>query len=169
MSKRACFLSFHHKGDSWRAAAVRSIGAINCNEPARDNDWNAIVSGAEPDRKIKRWVEEQMRSRACAVVLIGANTANRKWINHEITLAWESGLGVVGLKIHGLKNSDGETSPEGKNPFDCFDGDTAGRRIQSMVKCYNPPGMAAKERHIWIASHLANIVEEAISIRKSVS
>jgi hypothetical protein len=45
------------------------------------------------------------------------NTANRKWIEHEIVKSWDAGMGVVGIHIHGLKNLDGKVSTKGRNPF----------------------------------------------------
>ena len=115
---RRCFFSFHYKPDNWRASQVRMIGAIEGNQPARDNDWESIASGANQDEKIKRWINDQMNGRTCTIVLVGADTAERKWINYEIVRSWDEGLGVVGIRIHGLKNRDEETSTAGANPFD---------------------------------------------------
>jgi hypothetical protein len=105
---RKAFYSFHYKPDNWRAATVRNIGAIEGNKPTTDNDWETIARGG--DDAIKRWIATQMQGRTCAVVLVGTNTANRKWINYEIVKAWDDGLGVVGIHIHGLKDSAQATS-----------------------------------------------------------
>ena len=105
VTKRQVFYSFHYKPDCWRAATVRSIGVIEGNKPAPDNDWETVVRGG--DEAIKKWIKEQMKYRTCAVVLVGKETANRKWINHEIIEAWNASLGVVGIRIHGLKNNEG--------------------------------------------------------------
>lgn len=91
---RKCFYSFHYKPDNWRAATVRSIGAIEGNEPAKDNDWESIASGPNQDQKIQAWIAEQMKGRSCTVVLVGSNTANRKWINYEIVKSWDNNLVV---------------------------------------------------------------------------
>src|SRR3954447_17438014 len=115
---RRCFYSFHFKPDNWRAATVRSIGAIEGNSPASDNDWEAIASGPDADQKIERWIGGQMQGKSSAIVLVGAETARRKWINYEIIKAWNDKLGVVGIRIHGLKNNVGLTAPFGSNPFD---------------------------------------------------
>jgi hypothetical protein len=72
-------------------------------------------------------------------------------------------LGVVGIYIHGLKNLAGETSTKGNNPFD-FIG-YGSKKLSAIVKCYNPGGATSKERYDWISKHLANAVEEAITIR----
>jgi MTH538 TIR-like domain (DUF1863) len=107
-----------------------------------------------------------MKGKACAVVLVGTGTANRKWINYEIIKAWDDGLGVVGIYIHGLKNFDGETSANGNNPFDFIGYGNTGKKLSSIVKCYNPSGANSKERYDWISKHLESAVEEAIKIRE---
>lgn len=164
MARRA-FYSFHYLPDSWRASIVRNIGAIDGNRPATDNDWEAVKRGG--DDAIKRWIADQMDGRSCTVVLIGTNTANRKWINYEIVRSWGAGMGVVGIRIHGLKNAAQQTTALGANPFDYIDYGNTGRKLSSIVKCYNPGGTTSQERYDWIKQHLANAVEEAIAIRKS--
>jgi hypothetical protein len=160
---RRCFFSFHYKPDSHRASQVRQIGTIEGNKPATDNDWETITSGG--DSAIKRWIADQMQGKSCTVVLVGSNTANRKWINYEIIKSWDKGMGVVGIYIHGLKNLDGKVSIKGKNPFDHITHTPTKKKLSSIVKCYNPAGTNSKQRYAWIAQHLANAVEEAIRIR----
>ena len=162
---RRSFYSFHYKPDNWRAATVRSIGAIDGNKPATDNDWESVTKGG--DDAIKRWIANQISGRSCTVVLVGTNTANRKWINYEIIKSWDDGMGVVGIYIHGLKNSEGNTSTQGSNPFDSIGYGNTGKKLSSIVKCYNPAGSNSQERYDWIAKHLANAVEEAVTIRKN--
>ena len=161
---RRVFYSFHYKPDSWRASEVRNIGVIEGNRPATDNDWEDIKSGG--DKAIEKWIDDQMHGRSCAVVLVGTNTADRKWINYEIDNSWNKRMGVVGIHIHGLKNSDGKISTKGKNPFNFINYDNSGKKLSSIVKCYNPSGSNSQERYDWIKKYLANAVEEAISIRK---
>ena len=161
---RRVFYSFHYKPDSWRASEVRNIGVIEGNRPATDNDWEDIKRGG--DKTIEKWIDDQMHGRSCAVVLVGTNTAGRKWINYEIVNSWDKGMGVVGIHIHGLKNSDGKISTKGKNPFNFINYDNSGKKLSSIVKCYNPSGSNSQERYDWIKKYLANAVEEAISIRK---
>jgi hypothetical protein len=162
---RNCFYCFHYKTDNARASQVRNIGVIEGNKPVSDNDWESVTKGG--DDAIKRWIASQMKGKACAVVLVGTGTANRKWINYEIIKAWDDGLGVVGIYIHGLKNFDGATSNKGDNPFDSIGYAKTGKKLSSIAKCYNPAGTASKERYDWISTHLANAVEEAIKIRNN--
>lgn len=160
---RRVFYSFHYKPDNWRAGEVRNIGVIDGNRPATDNDWEDVKKGGE--KAIKKWISDQMNGRSCTVVLIGTNTAGRKWINYEIVKSWNDGMGVVGIYIHGLRNSDRKVSTKGKNPFDFIDYGDTGKKLSSIVKCYNPAGSNSQARYNWITKHLANAVEEAISIR----
>ena len=161
---RRCFYSFHYKPDCQRAAQVRSIGSIEGNKPASDNDWESITSGGEA--AIKNWIAEQMQGKSCTIVLVGSNTANRKWINYEIIESWNKGMGVVGIHIHGLKNLLGLTSSKGQNPFSYITYDST-RSLSTIAKCYDPPGYTSKEKYNWICNNLVKVVEEAINIRSN--
>ncbi len=161
---RRVFYSFHYKPDVSRVAQVRNIGAIEANKPATDNDWEAVTKGGE--KAIKDWIADQMKGRSCTVVLVGTNTSKRKWVKYEIKKSWDDDKGVVGIYIHGLKNLDGNLAAKGDNPFDSISYGT-GKKLSSIVKCYNPGGTNSKDRYAWIEKHLENAIEEAIKIRKN--
>lgn len=160
---RRVFYSFHYKPDNWRASQVRNIGAIEGNRPATDNDWETITKGG--DDKIKKWIAEQMEGKSCALVLIGSNTAKRKWINYEIVKAWNDKKGVVGVYVHNLKDSDEEQSTKGSNPFASIKYGETGKMLSSIVKAYDPSFSTSKEVYDHIKENLAAWVEEAITIR----
>ena len=163
VTKRQVFYSFHYKPDCWRVSTVRNIGTIEGNKPASDNDWETITGGG--DTEIKKWINNQMKYRSCTVILVGNKTANRKWINYEIINSWNSNMGVVGIYIHGLKNSQGYISKKGNNPFDYITYGESKEKLSTIVKCYNPAGTNSKERYEWISKHLSNAAEEAVKIR----
>lgn len=143
---RKCFYSFHYKADHWRVSQVRNIGTVEGNEPAHDNDWETIKD--DGDAAIEKWIADQMEGRSCTVVLIGAGTANREWINHEITQSWDKGMGVVGIHIHGLCDKDGNPASKGKNPFDFIPHNR--KKLSSIVQCHTPIGSDSKECYAWI-------------------
>ena len=161
MPKRRIFFSFHYELDAWRAAEVRNMGLVEGNAPVSDNDWEIVTRGGEG--AIKRWIAGQMRGRSCTILLVGAKTANRKWINYEIKKSWNDGKGLVGIYVHGLKNQDGLIAHQGRNPFDHIHVDSL--QLSSILKCYNPQGLNSKDRYAWIERYLDSIVEEAIEIR----
>ncbi len=162
---RRVFFSFHYKPDVTRAALVRQIGAFEGNKSTSDNDWEKITSGGDP--AIKRWIADQIEGRSCTVVLVGQNTANRKWINHEIVESWNAGMGIVGIRIHGLKNTNGYIAKPGNDPLNYITFGNPKKKLSSVVKCYNPTGTNSKERYAWISKHLVNAIEEAIKIRNA--
>ena len=160
---RRVFYSFHYKPDSSRAAQIRNIGAIEGNRPATDNDWEAVKKDGVA--AIRKWIADQIKGRSCTIVLVGKDTAKRKWIKHEIIQSWNKGMGVVGIRIHGLRDLQGDFSDKGRNPFELIRHVKSGKKLSAIVKCYNPVGRNSKKRYAWISEHLETVVEEAISIR----
>ncbi len=163
LPKRRAFYSFHYIPDNWRASQVRNIGVIEGNRPATDNDWEVVKRGG--DTAIARWIRTQMKRRSCTIVLVGTNTANRKWINYEIRESWSQGMGVVGIRIHGLEDKYGRISRMGTNPFSYVRVPGTCTLMSTVVKCYKPPGRDSTKKYNWIADNLSAMVEEAIAIR----
>lgn len=160
---RRVFYSFHHEPDNSRAAQVRNMGVVEGNKPASDNDWETITK--KGDAAIEKWIEGQLDGKSCTVVLIGADTAGRKWIKYEIKESWNNNKGLLGVNIHRLKNLDGEQSSKGGNPFDEFTVGEAKKKLSSVVKVYNPPHSDSKDAYAYIKDNLEDWIEEAISIR----
>jgi hypothetical protein len=161
--KHKVFYSFHHQLDSWRASTIRSIGIVEGNQPASDNDWEAVKLGKDP--AIRRWIDQQLKYRVCTIVLIGAETATRKWVNYEIEQSWNNGLGLLGIRIHRLLNQNQQTSIAGPDPFTTFSL-SDGRNLSSVVNTYNPIGGTSKEVYANISDNLAMWIDSAIAIRK---
>jgi len=160
---RRVFFSFHYKPDCWRTSQVRNIGIVEGNKPVSDNDWETITN--KGDDAIEGWIDAQLSGKSCAVVLIGAGTAGRKWIDYEILKAWNDGKGVVGIHIHNLKNHDEEQSSKGKNPFDRLTMNRDKAKMSSVVKAYDPPYSSSTNVYNHIKDNLEGWVEEAVSIR----
>lgn len=161
---RQTFFSFHFANDHWRAGQVRNAGVVEGNAPVSDNKWEEIKRGG--DAAIRTWIDGQLAGRSCVIVLIGSETAGRRWIKYEIEKGWNDGKGVVGVHIHGLKNSKGLTATIGRNPFDDFTMKRDNSKLSSIVKTYNPAGSTSTAIYDSIKVNLATWVEEAISIRE---
>ena len=158
---RRVFFSFHYKPDNWRASQVRNIGKIDGNSPASDNDWETITKGGEAT--IKRWIDDQMSGRSCAIVLVGTNTAGRKWIDHEIKRAWETGKGLLGIHVNKLKDSEGNVTNKGQNPFRGFTVD--GVPLTNLVSCHTPSGTTSTAVYSTISDNIETWIEDAINAR----
>jgi MTH538 TIR-like domain (DUF1863) len=137
------------------------MGVLEGNEPVSANDWESVKRGG--DAAIERWIAGQMKGRTCAVVLVGAETSSRPWVKYEIKKAWEDKLGVVGVRIHGLKNRLGNTSLAGANPFDNFAVDRTA--MSQIVTLYDPLGKDSQAIYADIHNKLDTLVENAIKIR----
>ena len=98
---RKAFFSFHYDADNWRVSQVRNIHVVEENRVLSSNEWEQVKKGG--DTAIQRWIDGEMYGKSCVIVLVGTGTANRKWINYEISRGWNDGKGVVGVRINGLK------------------------------------------------------------------
>jgi hypothetical protein len=158
---RRVFYSFHYQPDCGRAAQVRNMGVIEGNKPASDNDWEKIKAGG--DAAIQRWIDGQLEGKSCNVVLIGAGTAGRKWINYEIKKAWDSGKALLGVYIHRLKDFNGNQSAKGANPFSGFR--VGNEDLANIVTAHDPFYFDSKDVYAYISANLTNWIEEAIKVR----
>ena len=141
------------------------MGLVEGNRPVTDNQWETIKRGG--DAAIRRWIDNQLWGKSCLVVLIGNATANRKWINYEVSKAWNDGKGVVGIYIHKLENQLKQQSTKGHNPFMYIKSN--GLYLSDTVKDYDPPHSTSKHVYDHIRKNLADWVGEAILIRSIYS
>lgn len=111
----AVFYSFHYQNDYWRVQQVRNIGSIDQSGSIAAQDWEKVRY--KTDQGIKNWIDTQMNYKSAVVVLIGAETASREWVQYEIQRAWDMKKSLLGIRIHGLKDNGGHTSREGGDPF----------------------------------------------------
>jgi hypothetical protein len=159
MAKRQIFYSFHYDNDVFRVQLIRNIGALEDNKPVSINDWESVKRGG--DVSIQNWINENLKYKNCLVVLIGSETANRKWVKYEIEKAWNDGKAVLGIYIHNLSCLRNGTCKQGSNPFEVFTLKD-GRKLSNIVKCYNPKSSDAYND---IKNNLENWIEEAITTR----
>lgn len=115
---RKVFFSFHYARDAWRVAQVRNSNVITNLEksPFYDKaEWESIKRNG--DQAVKNWIDNQLSGTSVTVVLIGAETASRKWVKYEISRSIELGKGLLGIDISKIKDRNGETDPTGANPL----------------------------------------------------
>lgn len=164
LTKPKIFFSFHFDGDAWRTQTVRNIGAIERAEPVKANDWETVKRGG--DAAIERWIDAQLKGRDCLVVLVGQQTAERKWVLREIAKAWDGGIGVIGIRIHQLLGSDSRGCSPGLNPFDQIKL-TNGSKLSSYVTLHNPTGADSKAVYATISDNLLKWINAGIAGKRS--
>lgn len=124
------FYSFYFDADVFRVQQIRNMGVITGDEPVKANEWETIKKS---NASIEAWIDKNMKDKDAVVVLIGADTASRPWVKHEIKRAWETGKALLGVRIHNLKNVDGKFANVGKNPFDAFTFKHKGQVVYPLV------------------------------------
>jgi hypothetical protein len=155
---RKTFFSFHYERDVWRAGQVRNSNII----PSENRfgfidsvDWHSIeIQGRAA---IEQWIAKQLHGTSVTAVLIGTETATRPWVQYEILESWKRGNGIVGVRIHNVRDNDSRTDSQGANPFDQFTIEN-GVQLASICKTYD--WVIDTGRH-----NLGRWIDEAFQIR----
>ena len=71
--------------------------------------------------------------------------------------------GWSGIYIHNLRDSNGDQSTKGSNPF--YSIIVEGKRLSNTVKAYDPPYKRSTNVYAHIEDNISDWVEEAIRIR----
>jgi hypothetical protein len=115
---RKVFFSFHYARDAWRVGQVRNCNVISQLEksPFYDKaEWESIKR--QGDQAVRNWIDAQLKGTSVTVVLVGKETASRKWVKYEIEKSIELGKGLIGIDISKIKDRYGETDDTGANPL----------------------------------------------------
>ena len=160
---RKVFYSFHHQADIARAALVRNIGIVEGNNPVTEKEWGLL--SAKGEVTVQRWIDGQLAASQCTIVLIGAQTAGRRWIKYEIEKSWAEKKGLLGIYIHNLTDASGAKSLKGKNPFEGLTVKSTGAYLSKIVMAYDPLPTESRAICNYLGMNLAKWVEEAIRIR----
>lgn len=160
---RKCFYSFYYDEDNWRVSTVKNIGAIEGQPIVSANEFEEIKR--KGDRAIADWISANMVGRSTVIVLIGTNTAYRKWVKHEIKYAFDNGKALLGIHINRLLDRNGNTSVKGPNPFDGFTVGPDKKPLTNWAKTYDPTGIDSRGVYNTIKNNIEAWVEEAIKLR----
>ena len=128
---RQTFFSFRYKADNWRAANTRNTWVTQSKKASGFFDtakWEEVKKKKDSD--IESWIDEQLTGTSVTVVLIGSDTAGKKWIDYEMKASHKKGNGMLGIYIHKKKDSNGKTSKKGSNPFENWEFKKAGNVIK---------------------------------------
>jgi hypothetical protein len=114
---RRVFFSFHYARDLWRVNVVRNSGVIEGVAAAGFHDaslWEETQR--KGDAAIRALIDKGLDGTSVTVVLIGAQTANRRYVGYEIDKSVERGNGILGVLINNIKDQRGTIDPEGPIP-----------------------------------------------------
>jgi len=153
----AVFYSFHYDRDVTRYHLIRNMGVVEGQRILNSQEWEDVKKRG--DAAIERWIDEQMKFKRAVVVLIGAQTASRPWVNYEIHKAWDEKKPLVGVYIHRLKDISGNTDFEGADPFALIK--AGDRPLSTWVPRYLPSGVDSQAVYADINANLNRWVESA--------
>jgi hypothetical protein len=160
-SRIPVFYSFHYDNDVFRVNLVRHIGQIEDNAPVSPNDWEQIK---RTDAGIRKWIDDNMSHRRCVIVLVGSETANRKYVRYEIEKAWNDKRALFGINIHNLNCARTRTTcAAGVNPFSVIKMDSQ-RPMSDYVTCHDP---SSYDAYNTIARNMEDWVDAAITQAKA--
>ena len=114
---RKVFFSFHYERDLWRVNVVRNSGVVEGVSAAGFHDaslWEETKR--KGDTAVKMLIDSGLSGTTVTVVLVGAETANRKYVTYEIEQSVARGNGILGIRINGIKDQDGRTDTPGAIP-----------------------------------------------------
>lgn len=140
---RRVFFSFHYQNDIFRVNVIRNGGVVVGKAAAGFHDaslWEKTKRrGSEA---IKRLIDNGLEGTSVTCVLIGQETAKRKYVAYEIEQSVKRGNGLLGIHINGIRDQKGNT--------DFWRGE-----IPEALKKYNSP------IYDWNRSSFGEWVEEA--------
>lgn len=156
---RSSFVSFHYQRDHWRVQQVLNMGALDQQPELPAQKWEEIK--AKGEAAVRAWIDEQMKYKQSVIVLIGNETASRKFVRYEIDRAWSIKKPLLGIRIHGLKNSQQLTDRPGANPFASFGFSDSTRTYADYVPVYDPADYTGK--HAPTSSDIYAAIQKNIS------
>jgi MTH538 TIR-like domain (DUF1863) len=144
---RYVYFAFHYQRDIWRVQQVKNHWVTKQTHRAAGFFDGSLEEKEkkEGDDTVKNLIKRGMAGASVTCVLIGTETYTRRWVDHEIFRSVEEGMGVFGLRIHGLRDRDQKTDPAGPNPFEYLGYGTKENsdKLWPMIK-YEPGWQDAK-------------------------
>lgn len=114
---RFVFFSFAYEDvKNFKVNVVRNSWLLNHREETfiDGSIWESEIT--KEDDEIKDLISFGLNGTSVTVVLIGQNTANRRWVNYEIVKSFDKGNGILGIHINRIRGKTGRTA-RGRNPL----------------------------------------------------
>jgi hypothetical protein len=162
---RRVFFSFHFDGDFWRTQQVRNMGTLEGQSLCTANAWEEVKR--KGNAAIERWIEDNMHGKSCVVAMVGAQTASRPWVIHELSKGWNDGKGVLAIRVDKLLDSKGQPSTAGTNPLSKVTFKNSQRTLAEVAPLKVPAGNDSKTVYASIANNIEAWIEEAIKTRNN--
>lgn len=137
---RRVFFSFHYQRDVWRTNQIRNAHIVDGTAAAGFQDASLWEEAKRKgDAAVKALIDKGLDGTTVTAVLIGSETANRKYVKYEIDQSIIRGNGLLGVYIHNLRDRNSNTDPPGRNPFDNLYWEKNGQKVylSSVYQAYD--------------------------------
>lgn len=116
---RRVFFGFHFQRDIFRVNQIRNHDVVRKQHtivPFYDSSlWE------ESQKKgvvaLRSLINNSLKKSTVTCVLIGSETAQRRWVLYEIEESLRRGNAIFGIYLHNMKNIHGQLDQKGVNPF----------------------------------------------------
>ncbi len=106
---RNVFFSFHYE-DVFRVNQIRNSYRFKGSAVAGFRDASLWEEAKKKgDRAIKAMIDRALDRTTVTCVLIGQNTHQREYVEYEIQESAQRGNGLIGIRIHNIKDQNGRT------------------------------------------------------------
>jgi hypothetical protein len=114
---RRVFFSFHYQNDIWRVNQVRNSHVVEGCAAAGFQDASLWEEARRRgDAAVKRLIDQGLEGTTVTAVLIGEQTAYRRYVDYEIDRSLGRGNALIGVRIHNLRDQYGRSSLPGPVP-----------------------------------------------------
>ncbi len=134
---RHVFFSFHHQRDIWRVNQVRKAWEFPGRQSVGfwdDSLWERTKLRGHA--AITALIDSALIGTSVTIVLIGTETASRRYVNYEIERSHRLGKGLLGVHIFHLEDHFHRTSESGPNPFANHRDPVSGRLLSDLYPTY---------------------------------
>lgn len=114
---RKVFFSFHYQRDIFRVNVVRNSGIVEGSAAAGFHDASLWEEAKKKgDASIKKLIDDGLIGTSVTVVLIGAQTANRDYVDYEIKQSLACRNGLLGIHIDQIPTPQNASDTRGRVP-----------------------------------------------------
>jgi len=96
--KRQIFVSYHHSNDQWYYDEFSRI-FDNAYDVVKDNSLDRAIDSDDSDYVMRRIRENYITGTSCTLVLCGAQTQQRKYVDWEIKATLDKSHGLIGINL----------------------------------------------------------------------
>lgn len=133
---RTVFFSFHYQRDIFRVQQVKKhyVTKENYTEAGFFDGSLEEKAKKEGDIVVKNLINSGLKGSSVLCVLIGKETYTRRWVDYEILKSVEEGMGILGIRIHQLRDPKTGADTIGSNPFEFLGYGTKDGKMNPMIK-----------------------------------